>query len=82
MSLKQNMQNKTIYTNAKKAWDNGDGAYTPTLLASPMALDPTNKTGGWGLAIADITSVGWVLRHWAISTDKKDNPVAVPVFTR
>ncbi|MBW4043336.1 MAG: hypothetical protein HIU86_14670 [Acidobacteria bacterium] len=67
---------------AQQAWDAGVPVFTPLLNMPATRPDFSGAITDWPLMMAAIQEAGWKLHTWAVGSDSKGRPAAMPLFTR
>lgn len=71
-----------ISGDAQTAWDQGLPVFTPILNLPTFRTGFSGQIVDWSMMVASILEVGWTLHTWAVATDDKGRPQAMPLFTR
>jgi len=72
----------SMAADAQAAWDEGSRYFTPMMSAPAFESSASGRIKDWELMLDAIGSVGWQLQHWAVASDGKGCPQALPVFVR
>lgn len=67
---------------AAAAWQTVQTVFTPAFTVPNFQAGTTEPVADWALMIQAVEQVGWRLEHWAVTTDGKGRPLALPVFRR
>lgn len=73
---------KSMATEAQAAWNEGSRYFTPIMSVPAFESSFSGRIKDWELMLDAIGSVGWQLQHWAVASDEKGHPQAMPVFVR
>lgn len=67
---------------AQESWNDGAQFFTPMLNFPAFKAGFSGPVGDWPPMLESITSVGWRLHTWALASDEKGRPQAMPLFVR
>lgn len=71
-----------IAADAKKSWDEGSAFFTPMLNVPAFKGGFSGRIKDWEPMLEAICAQGWALQHWAVCSDDKGRPQAMPLFVR
>ena len=82
MGVIRNSKADKLAEQARTAYANGQFFFAAMLNSPWSSLGFSGEIADWSAMIEAVEREGWVLAHWAGSSDNKGNPQAYPVFRR
>ena len=73
---------ESMRADAQKAWDADSAHFAPMLNVPAMKGGFSGRIADWEHMLAAITDGGWQLHTWAVCSDDKGRPQAMPLFVR
>jgi len=73
---------QAVAQDARKAWEAGRSVFTPILNVPATHPGMSGAVDDIALMVEAITGVGWRLHTWAVASDAKGRPQAMPLFMR
>ena len=71
-----------LRTQAARAVEEGRTVFVPMLNTPATQPKISSSVSGWAEMIEAVEGEGWVLTHWAATTDAQRRPQAYPLFRR
>lgn len=82
MGWVKNAKASSMAREATEAWGADAPFFTPLLNMPATRAGLSGAIEDWPLMLTAITDAGWRLHTWAVCTDEKGRPQAMPLFTR
>jgi hypothetical protein len=82
MGFIANQKASSIGSDAQAAWDEGSPFFAPLLNLPAFKSGFSGRVRDWEPMMYAITSVGWKLHTWAVCSDDRGKPQAMPLFVR
>jgi len=73
---------QVVAKDALKAWEEGRSVFTPILNTPATHTGASGAVDDIALMVEAIIGVGWQLHTWAVASDAKGRPQAMPLFMR